>query len=335
MKKSKLIVFLYVIPVVEILVLFIIKYFNVNSGLNGFKITYTGNVVEIVLALLLLSGIFFLSLKKDIFDKSLKYLLAVSLIYLGTELVALFFILTNINVSDIFILGYPFKKVFIAALLISYKLIYIYLIIFVWLSAFSKRRNIFVTSVIITLLTTVIFILLSYVYNLSYEPPKISGRNGNNLAVVMGAAVWSKNIPSPLFRGRILKAAELYRNGFVNKIQVTGGNAPGEISEARAAYNLLVNHFNVKPEDVLVEENTTTTYEQIKFIKRRLNNIYRNGKIFIVSDKFHLRRVLEMCDFLNVNAIGIASEYKLNWKKLFFYRLRDSIGLLLFWFFAI
>ena len=126
----------------------------------------------------------------------------------------------------------------------------------------------------------------------------------------------------------------MYESGKIKKIHVTGSNAPGEISEAEAARNYLI-ELGISKKDILFESVTSTTSEQIKFIKNELVKKQGMNKILIISDQFHLKRVLEMCRFFNVKAEGIESGYKLNWKKLLYYRLRDSIGLLLFWLFAI
>jgi hypothetical protein len=58
-------------------------------------------------------------------------------------------------------------------------------------------------------------------------------------------------------------------------------------------------------------------------------------ELIIISDEFHLKRVEEMLDFYEINAKVVPSGYKLNFQKSLYYRIRDSIGLILFWLFAI
>ena len=93
--------------------------------------------------------------------------------------------------------------------------------------------------------------------------------------------------------------------------------------------------MGVKKHLLAIEETTTTTTEQIKFIKKNLVKIQGNYSVIIISDQFHLTRVLEICKFFDVKAIGIASDYSLKWERLLYYRFRESIALLFFWLFAI
>src|ERR1039458_9824708 len=71
-------------------------------------------------------------------------------------------------------------------------------------------------------LTGFLFSAYQFVY---FNQSKTVGKLNNtrdNVAVVLGAAVWSNNIPSPMLASRAEKAYELYKQGYVNKIQVTG-----------------------------------------------------------------------------------------------------------------
>ncbi len=86
---------------------------------------------------------------------------------------------------------------------------------------------------------------------------------------------------------------------------------------------------------MLIEEKTSTTAEQIKFIRNNLSSNPHFHSILIISDQFHLARVMQMCNFFGVKAIGIQSDYHLNWEKLLYYRLRETIGLINFWIFAL
>jgi uncharacterized SAM-binding protein YcdF (DUF218 family) len=85
----------------------------------------------------------------------------------------------------------------------------------------------------------------------------------------------------------------------------------------------------------LLEEVTSTTNEQIRYIKNNFARKQPSSKFLFISDAFHLTRVSEMADFYELNADVIPSKYELNFKKSLYYRFRDSIGLILFWFFAV
>src|SRR5690606_4472468 len=154
-------------------------------------------------------------------------------------------------------------------------------------------------------------------------------KNNNNIAVVLGAAVWSDNKPSPILAARVDKALNLLNNNFVKKIHFTGSNAPGEISEAEAAFNYALSK-NTDTDKLLIENETTSTNEQIHFIKKDLLPRDDIDHIIIVSDKFHLVRIEEISKFNNIKIFATQSDLKLDFDSDIYNRLRESIGLLFF-----
>jgi len=333
--NSKYILSSIAIAFLNLLLLFYVKYSHNGLAFVEFDIWKFGNLFNLSIVILFAIGSLLLFTKvQNISTSKTKSIFFISIIY--------FILLLTVIISDLFhiiyppgyLLGYPYKKIIPMILLISNQLLFLYLIFIVWSAYFNKTLLSYLTSILLVVGSIVVMVLISFLS--TYNIPKFTEGNVqklNDIGIVLGAAVWSGNKPSPVFEGRINKSSELYSKGIIKKIQLTGSNAPGEISEAKAAYNHLVKNKVVSIKDILVEENTTTTNEQIRFIKEKLSK--NNEKQFIIiSDDFHLKRILEMADFFNINAIGISSDYKLNWEKSFYYRFRDSIGLLLFWTFG-
>lgn len=119
-------------------------------------------------------------------------------------------------------------------------------------------------------------------------------------AVVLGAAVWTADV-SPVFRERINHAINLYRQGQVRKLIFTGGQGnPGEPTESAAARDYAL-QSGVPASDILIEEKSHTTYENILFAKEIAD---RNGikKVLIVSDPLHMRRAMTMATDLGLAA---------------------------------
>ena len=119
-------------------------------------------------------------------------------------------------------------------------------------------------------------------------------------AVVLGAAVWSNSV-SPVFRERINHAIDLYRRGKVRKIIFTGGqgnaNEPTEAAGARA--HALAN--GIPPQDILVEQKSHTTYENIVYAKQ-LADANNLKKVLLVSDPMHMRRAITMARDIGLDA---------------------------------
>lgn len=125
-------------------------------------------------------------------------------------------------------------------------------------------------------------------------------------AVVLGAAVWSQGV-SPVFRERINHAIDLYRRGRVRKIIFTGGqgnrNEPTEAAAARA-YAL---SNGVPQRDILIEQRSHTTYENLVFAKQ-LADVHGLKKVLIVSDPMHMRRAVTMAQDVGLDAYPSPTE---------------------------
>ncbi|MGQ9798270.1 MAG: YdcF family protein [Ignavibacterium sp.] len=151
--------------------------------------------------------------------------------------------------------------------------------------------------------------------------------------VVLGAAVWSDNKPSPILAARVDKAIELLKNHNIKKLFLTGSNAPGELSEAEVALNYLKSK-NVSFENIITESKTTSTTEQIQFLKSRLSEKEQHHLI-VISDSFHLVRIKEISKFHKLKIKTIASDLKLSFISELYNTIREALALTVFWFFAI
>ena len=131
-------------------------------------------------------------------------------------------------------------------------------------------------------------------------PTDIQPRAEYDAGVILGAAVWSGDKPSPVFRERIKKGYELLKNGTVEFLVLTGGNAPNELTEAEVGKRELLK-LGADPTRIVLEEHTSSTVEQILFIRDELT---KQGwtSFVIISDQFHLKRALEICAFNNIKA---------------------------------
>jgi uncharacterized SAM-binding protein YcdF (DUF218 family) len=111
-------------------------------------------------------------------------------------------------------------------------------------------------------------------------------------AVVLGAAVWGAEV-SPVFRERINHGIDLYRKGRVRKLIFTGGRGnSGEPTESAAARSYALRR-GVPARDILIEEKSHTTYENMLYAKE-LADAEGLRKVLIVSDPLHMKRAVTM-----------------------------------------
>jgi vancomycin permeability regulator SanA len=201
----------------------------------------------------------------------------------------------------------------------------------------SDKKKKFIMSILVTFINILFIILVVVIYVFSYYPNNYDVMNGDvtyDAAVIFGAAVWSDNKPSPVLRERILKALSLYRNNKIKYFIVTGSNTPGRLSEAEVEKAFLINK-EVDDSLIIAENNTRSTSEQVIFVRDSIYNKRNYKNLIIVSDNFHLRRISEMFKFSGITPIGVSSDSPLKNESLIFYSLRESVGLILFWYFGV
>lgn len=323
------------IIIANLFFLFYLKYSSQSLSFADFRFVLIGNLINTAFSFLIILGIFLLYFKK--------VGQPVSIISLLTGLLNLFLLLVvlinflNIPSREYYLLSLSFTQVLIIIAFSLFQFTQLFFILIVWLKILKIEKLIylraFVNSVFIAiglLIFTVIFINTKSINrkDISVE------RNKPSIAVVLGAAVWADNKPSPSLAFRVEKAAELFKDGIVNKIQLTGGSAPGELSEAEVSLKHAITK-GISRDDVWIEKNTTSTIEQVRFIKKELIQNKKFNAVVIVSDIYHLKRVKEICNFYNVKAEVAASKLNLKTDKIIFYQLRECVALILFWLFAL
>lgn len=158
-------------------------------------------------------------------------------------------------------------------------------------------RKIAKIFLLITFILVLVFgVLASRIYSFGNTRSDESA----DAAIVLGAAVWSSGV-SPVFRERINHGIELYQKGKVRKLIFTGGQGnPGEPTESSAARDYAL-QSGVPVQDILIEQKSHTTYENILYAKQIADgNSIR--KVLIVSDPLHMKRAVLMAHDVGLEA---------------------------------
>ena len=91
---------------------------------------------------------------------------------------------------------------------------------------------------------------------------------------------------------RILQALELYKEGYIKKIFISGGSGNilnQEHKESLILYNYLVK-IGIPAEDILVEEISRNTYENAVESARILKPEINDHSYLLITSAFHMRR---------------------------------------------
>jgi len=324
------------IVIIDLLVLYFLKYKGQGLAIKEFNLFYTGNLLNLISSLFLIISIVLYTRSSKI---TYRPSLLIILVMLMTFMLAFSEIYKSIGFPspNFYILDHPLKDVLKGFFFSVYQFLEFLFISLLWVTLLGRKELLILRALVNSVVIVIFLLIFAFFYLQSNKEDHFKfnrDKQDKYVGVVLGAAVWPNNQPSPSLAARTEKAAELYKLGILSKIQLTGGHAPGELSEAEVAYHYLTNK-NIDMSDVWIEKKTSSTIEQVRFINRHIIKAMNIHKIIVISDAYHLIRVNQICDFYNINVKVAASDQKYSFDSRLYHRIRESIALLVFWFFAI
>ena len=111
--------------------------------------------------------------------------------------------------------------------------------------------------------------------------------------IIHGAGLLDGERVTPLLKRRIDKAVQAFqqsKNPHIRLIASGGQGSDEKISEAQAMYNYLVAHTDVPKEAIILEEKSTTTYENLLFSKEIGEQLVENPRFLFVTNDYHVFR---------------------------------------------
>lgn len=144
------------------------------------------------------------------------------------------------------------------------------------------------------------------------------------VAIVLGAGVYSDGSLTPMLQDRMDYGIDLYKNGKVKKLLLTGDHGQVEYNEVSAMMNYAVEQ-GVLSDDIFLDHAGFSTYDSMY----RAKEIFGVEKAIVITQDFHLARALYIGRELGVEVYGVASnprEYssvQYNWIREYFARIKD------------
>lgn len=160
--------------------------------------------------------------------------------------------------------------------------------------------------------------------------------------VIHGAGLLGGEKVTPLLKRRIDKAVEAYhksKNPHIKIIASGGQGADEKISEAQAIVNYLLEETDVPREAIILEDKSTTTYENLLYSKELGEKLVAKPQFLFVTNDYHVFRTSTYARKLKMKGDGLGCrtagyyipsafirEYvalcvKLKWLFMFFYGL--------------
>jgi len=233
-KSKNNIYYIMLLGILNLALLYFYKYSSNQLHFNDFSLFKTGNVINLMVTIFLLLGcIVFLKKIRNVSTNLIhsRIFLIFSLIYLFPLIIIILFNTFDLPFANEYLLGYPFKKILPIIFFVFNQLVFLFVAFLVWFVSFGLTIKAYLYSILAVLATTLMIIIFTLTYSFwIIEYDHDVEKNQHDYGIILGAAVWSGNKPSPIFIGRIEKGAKLFKQKAIKKIQLTGGNAPGELS---------------------------------------------------------------------------------------------------------
>ncbi len=125
-----------------------------------------------------------------------------------------------------------------------------------------------------------------------------------DVAVVFGAGLWAGE-PSPYLAHRLDAAATLYREGRIEVVLVTGDNSRKDYDEPDAMRTYLTRH-GVPDSRIVSDYAGFDTWDSCV----RAKKIFGVDEAVLISQGFHIRRAVALCQEAGVESYGVGVDAK-------------------------
>ena len=165
-------------------------------------------------------------------------------------------------------------------------------------------------------------ITLSYFYTLiiatlycNIKAAKHEPKYNKDFIIILGSMIKKDGTLTPLLKGRVDRAIEFgekqYQETKRKIIYIpSGGKGSDEIiAEAQAIKNYLIEK-GVPKEQIIIEDKSTSTIENIQFSKKIINKINKKGSIIFSTTNYHVFRSGIIANKCGIDCEGIGSKTK-------------------------
>lgn len=181
----------------------------------------------------------------------------------------------------------------------------------------KKIKKIFKWGIIFCLLFFVSVVLINLEVKYKYSKYILAEDNDVTAytAIVLGARVYRDETLSHVYQDRVQTALELYQDGRVEKLLISGDHGREEYDEVNAAKDYLLEH-GVESQDIFLDHAGFDTYDTMY----RAKAIFQVKDAIIVTQEFHLPRAVYIARKLGLDAYGINAD-----KRVYLSALRNDI----------
>ena len=169
-------------------------------------------------------------------------------------------------------------------------------------------------------------VIIANVIVVHYEPEK-----DKDFLIILGCGLRKDGTPTPLLRGRIDRALSFYRQqkaetGKELIFVTSGGQGPNEVISESASMKRYLIEQGIPAEQIVEEDRSTDTFENMKFSREKIRAINPNGKVAFATTNYHVFRSGLFARRVKMRAVGMGAKTK--WYFWPNAAVREFVGLL-------
>jgi len=144
----------------------------------------------------------------------------------------------------------------------------------------------------------------------------------DRVAIVFGAGLRRDGTPTAVLRDRVQTAVQLYFNGKVEKLLMSGDNRVANYNEPESMRQY-ARQLGVPDEAIVLDYAGRRTYDTCY----RAKSIFGVESAILVTQKFHMSRALFTCNALGLKSVGVEADnyYYLRRSRLY-WNLREQFA---------
>ncbi len=167
-------------------------------------------------------------------------------------------------------------------------------------------KKIFITAVIGTAITVFAVLAINFYVNSqsnSYIFQDMNDLPETEVVLILGAKVYHQGIMSGMLQDRVETAFDLYENGKVKKILISGDHGREDYDEVNTVKDYLLNK-GVDRENIFLDHAGFDTYDSLY----RAKEIFEVSSVIVATQNFHLPRAVYIGKNLGIETYGLSAD---------------------------
>lgn len=193
-------------------------------------------------------------------------------------------------------------------------------ILYIWMK-FSKsprvKKRLLAIIIFIAVIFTNPFIYKTMVSQWQPEPAKLPANKSYEAGIILGGMAGYDKYGQGYFGNnadRFIQTANLYHQGIIKKIIISGGT--GKLSQDEPAESVFLRKEfianNVKDSDIIIETRSRNTFENAVFSKEIIDSLHLNPPFVLITSALHMKRSASVFKKAGYDFMAFPCDYKVN-----------------------